>query len=362
MSTAWYKSRSIPKRIRSWTSSSNSGIINHPGLPPAPSPAGAPEATTNRHRQRSRPRRGIEIWDTTCIVTNMASQYVPNCPILINPANPRLSGVSTFPYFPKGGPEPRKEFQPTKDAHPIMGYVSQWGGMEVGQGMMFPANVVDGLVHQLGGKQFLSMCQRTLRTRQLDRVQEGHAIVTPTAGGLMTSTNYQYIIHTVPPFYDQLDNTLLSLSYTNSLQLACKLALSEGGRTNTPIPQGQSNNNPHQQQQSDSSSSSSNPNLDDDDDDDDYNNVIRIACPLLGAGCRGYPLHEAIDIASRTLFEWLVWQNSTTYDDSDDRAHSSTPTSIVLALGIPSSETRAMIIQAFDEEYNSRIEQFSIRQ
>ena len=41
--------------------------------------------------------------------------------ILINPANPQLSGVSQFPYFPRGGPVPKKF--PNKDAHHIMGYV-----------------------------------------------------------------------------------------------------------------------------------------------------------------------------------------------------------------------------------------------
>ena len=32
-----------------------------------------------------------------------------------------------------------------------LGYVSSWGGMEVGQGMLYATSVVDGLVHQLGG-------------------------------------------------------------------------------------------------------------------------------------------------------------------------------------------------------------------
>jgi hypothetical protein len=51
---------------------------------------------------------------------------------LINPANPNLSGPNAFPYFPRGGPQPK--LQPHRHAHHIMGYVTQWGGMDVGSG------------------------------------------------------------------------------------------------------------------------------------------------------------------------------------------------------------------------------------
>lgn len=54
--------------------------------------------------------KSIEIWSTTCIVTNFGkNQNITNCSALVNPANPELSGVSAFTYFPRGGPVPKVE-------------------------------------------------------------------------------------------------------------------------------------------------------------------------------------------------------------------------------------------------------------
>ena len=118
MSTAWYKPSAVPKLLKAFSASSY-------------------------------PSRSIEVWNTTCIVTNFGKSKASACSVLINPSNPSLTGVKKFPYFPQGGPEPKE--QPKKYEHRIMGYVSQWGGMDLGTGMLFAANVVDGLVHQLGG-------------------------------------------------------------------------------------------------------------------------------------------------------------------------------------------------------------------
>jgi hypothetical protein len=61
----------------------------------------------NKHNKRS-----VEVWNTTCIVTNFGkNQKQTACDALINPANPELSGVSQFPYFPKGGPVPKQKPQ-----------------------------------------------------------------------------------------------------------------------------------------------------------------------------------------------------------------------------------------------------------
>jgi hypothetical protein len=96
-------------------------------------------------------QRRIEIWTTNCIVNNFGKTTIANCSILINPSNAELSGVSNFTYFPRGGPVPEKiSSSMHRDWQPL-GYVSNWGGMEVGNGMLYPVSVVDGLVHQLGG-------------------------------------------------------------------------------------------------------------------------------------------------------------------------------------------------------------------
>lgn len=130
-------------------------------------------------------------------------------------------GVHKFPYFPVGGPEPSK--QPDKDPHHIMGYVSQWGGMPLGNGMLFPHNVVDGMVHELGGWQLRLQIWLLGSTNGNDdeRCPVGHAVSTGP-GGLRQ--NYDQIVHTVPPFYkhckDENPEYLLSLCYRNALQLS----------------------------------------------------------------------------------------------------------------------------------------------
>lgn len=112
MSTAWYKSNRVPKLIKEWSTTTNS-VTNSTSSPLKRFAAVDGQTMT---------RRSIEVWDTTCIVTNFGRATEPsNCQVLINPANPNLTGVSKFPYFPRGGPEPT--LPPSKDAHHIMGYV-----------------------------------------------------------------------------------------------------------------------------------------------------------------------------------------------------------------------------------------------
>lgn len=268
MSTSWYKSKTIPKLIQTY--------------------------------QTKHLKLNIEIWETTCIVTNFSDK----ANILINPANPSLSGVSKFPYFPRGGPEPK--LPPTKDAHPIMGYVTSWGGMDVGNGMMFSANVVDGLVHQLGGKRLAQELQTNIQEQ--DRIKEGNAVWTSGVG------DYQYLIHTVPPFYNSSrgdgeddygndSNALLQKCYQSSLDLA--------------IQKYQPTNN-----QKD----------------------IRLACPLLGAGCRGFSVESAIDHCIKGISNYDR-EESTKQDDCN----------ITIAFGIPTLEVRSLLIESMDVQFNKLI-------
>lgn len=248
MSTAWYRTNVIPKRVWRW---------------------------------RICPSLAVEVWDTTCIVTNFQAD------MLINPANPSLSGVSKFPYFPKGGPEPRQP--PGKDAHHIMGYVTQWGGMEVGQGMLFAANVVDGLVHQIGGVPLREELERH------KHCNEGDAVWTLAHGDL--KDRYPGgIIHTVPPFFDQTDNSLLEVCYKSSLaEVARRQAI------------------------------------------EDNHGDIRVACPLLGAGCRGFSVDLAINAAANAL----------TKHGSIGTGEAKTKTA-TLAFAIPSGEVRKHLAQTFE--------------
>ena len=229
-----------------------------------------------------------------------------NCSVLINPANPQLSGVSKFPYFPKGGPVP-KEYPKRDVGWHATGYVTQWGGMEVGEGMLFASNVVDGLVHQLGGWQLGLECQwlPVLQENEHEggeRCPVGHAVATGP-GSSALQEHFDTIVHTVPPFYlhhpgNDPEGYLLE-AYRNSLRVAFDQGKGE----------------------------------------------LRVACPLLGAGGRGFPLDAAIRVAGQASWRWL---DQDLGDDSTDERQQHT-----LAFGIPDMEIAEQLLEAVQERMES---------
>ncbi|KAL3918987.1 MAG: hypothetical protein SGILL_003979 [Bacillariaceae sp.] len=249
--------------------------------------------------------------------------------MLINPANPQLSGVSKFPYFPVGGPQPKEGFAINKDTHPIMGYVSQWGGMETGDGMMFAANTVDGLVHQLGGKALERACQDALVIHNHEHshghqrvLKEGQAVITPAVGNLLHDTPYQHIIHTVPPFHKLEHNTSVSVDDDDESSRTTEEILAASYRSALDLAAASS----FVQE----------------------NERIRIATPLLGCGCRGFP----VDVATEVAAEALLGSSDGVDDDNSSSSSSSTTCSpmmtMTLAFGIPSGEIRQQLVDAFD--------------
>ena len=270
MSRAWYKPHATPQLVES-ISRSMAG-------------------TTTRRRRR---RRTVQVWNTTCAVTKAGKASPMACSVLITPANPQLSGVSKFPYFPKGGPAP-KEY-PQKDSHHIMGYVTQWGGMEVGGGMLFAANVVDGLVHQLGGWRLALECQYlpVLRQPGDERCPVGHAVVTGP-GGAELQAHFDRLVHTVPPFYDHHPDPehFLREAYRNSLAVA-------------------------------------------------FGSSSRVACPLLGAGGRGFPLDIAIRLAGEASRRWLHEQDEDDEAEDDDCHHEQ-----ALAFAIPDMDIAEKLVES----------------
>lgn len=203
---------------------------------------------------------------------------------------------------------------PDRDPHHIMGYVTQWGGMDVGSGMLFPAAVIDGLVHQLGGKQLQKECtmlsehslsyvyhnqqsMTVLSEHQEVKCPVGTAVIS-SAGGAELKAEYDNIVHTVPPFFkyppslsDELSTALgiesTEESWAYDLLLSCyhqSFQLAFGQRRNCrkqwiiSLLRKQLVQNPE-------------------------NN--RVAVPLLGAGCRGFPVSMAIDAAAKGSTLWL---------------------------------------------------------
>lgn len=201
------------------------------------------------HSSFSYGNKSVELWTTTCIVTNFGSSS--RCRSLINPSNAHLSGTANLSYFPRGGGPVPHSF----DREPTLFQTSStWGGMEVGKDMLFPASVVDGLVHLHAGRQLQKeiawlLLQRNKATDELCPV--GSAVQT-TGGNL----DYETILHTTPPFYNDKDSDhKLKQCYHAALGLVT----------------------------------------------DDQ----RVASPLLGAGARGFPRDVAITLACSAVSEWM---------------------------------------------------------
>lgn len=187
---------------------------------------------------------------------------------LLNPANEALVGAR-FPYFPRGGPVPHL---------PKDGYVlssSRWGGMDAGEDMLYPVQVLDGLVHEEGGPQLLKYLQ-TLPVQAPFRDAVGQPVRCPV-GGSVTSPSFGsltsfvgQIIHTVAPFGNDVDwESKLLGCYLSSFRLAW------GPSSNTKS----------------------------------------MASVLLGAGCRGISVQNAARVASIACFAYsqeLLGGNKTT--------------------------------------------------
>jgi O-acetyl-ADP-ribose deacetylase (regulator of RNase III) len=249
--------------------------------------------------------RSIEIWTTPCIVTNFGHRKHPfvhtttGCQlseaaaaapankeskwILVNPCNAGLTGCRNFPYFPRGGPVPEESVSSAvhRDWQPL-GYVSQWGGMNVGDGMMYAVSVVDGLVHQMGGWKLQAELEwiRVLRTtaRHQAACPIGSAVAT-SAGNDTLAMNYDAIIHTTPPFYKHDANPEVGLSkcYSSILERAFKKAPDRSALSKFFAT-----------------------------DSSDMPTATKVAVPLLGSGARGFPVDVACQIAVQALQPWLV--------------------------------------------------------
>ena len=254
------------------------------------------------------PHTFLEIWTTTCIVTNFGQDTAAKTSILVNPSNPQLSGTSNFPYFPRGGPVPKAAPTNTmhKDWQPL-GYVSQWGGMEVGNGMLFPVSVIDGLVHLYGGWKLKMECQwHRLQAAKEDPCPVGTAVVTSAGrNDNKLATSFTHVVHTTPPFYTTTTTTTddpTSAAIVTSQQLgSCyhavmKQAIGAFHEKKSSITG--TLNKARQQQQQDE---------------------LRLAFPLLGSGCRGFPHEIAMEIAvSASLQACRDWSYHTTTTNDDD--------------------------------------------
>ena len=171
---------------------------------------------------------------------------------LINPSNEALVGTR-LPYFPRGGPVPIPQNSSTSNS-------SRWGGMDAGEDMLYPVQTVDGLVHQESGYELLKFLMLlpeqvpyTDKAGQKIRCATGNCVLSPSYGNLRPY--FGRIIHTVPPFYNEMHwESKLESCYISSFVAAW-------GST-------------------------------------DMKQSASILSVLLGSGCRGIPIDEAARIAA----------------------------------------------------------------
>lgn len=211
-------------------------------------------------------RRCVELWRTSCCVTSPPGAAGQTHDVLINSANQQLVGTK-LPYFPRGGPVPDTSVAAgspeavQRDWVPP-GFVSRWGGMEIGAKMLYPVQVVDGMVGILGGAELRRACSR-LPTVSADgaRCAIGEAVSTPAFGKLRQY--YARIVHTVAPFHTRADKTPTP-DWALLLERCWHSSLAQASDAQT------------------------------------------IVAPLLGAGARGAPLRDAATVAARATVGWLT--------------------------------------------------------
>ena len=142
-----------------------------------------------------------------------------------------------------------------------MGYVTEWGGMDVGNGMLFPVSVIDGLVHLHGGWKLQAECKWLSLKMGGQPCPVGTAVRT-SAGNATLAEHYNTIVHTTPPFYNYEQEPARRLG--QCYQAAFELAFSSRSEKD----------------------------------------IRRVAFPLLGAGARGFPVTIAVQVAAQNIWKW----------------------------------------------------------
>ena len=273
-----------------------------------------------------------------------------------------------------------------------MGYVTQWGGMDVGKGMLFAAESIDGLLHQFGGLRFRAECnlvpphpwanaylnqQRPKPVANIDqksndkKIEVSNIVNSPNHNtkcpvGTAVSTfspiqsQYDRIIHTVPPFYNyppsmteelkrllgieidenekglhRLSKELLRSCYRQSLQVAFDSSNNEDlsySLRNNPIASMLGLGKYSHNQQSIRSH--------------------RVAVPLLGAGCRDFPKDVALEVAALESASWLLSESKK--EDHTTEAESLPEEESVVAFGLLESEDAEALANSIEETIQLR--------
>jgi len=144
---------------------------------------------------------------TKCIVKYPPSEVheKKHTKSLLVPTNPILTSTTLFPYFQRGGKPITKI-----PLRPASASSSQWGGMDAGTGMVYPVQTVDGQVYSLGGPEYWSalanMRQQLQQSYKEARLSEDDKSDLPeslscSAFGHLKTVGYDHIIHVASPVF-----------------------------------------------------------------------------------------------------------------------------------------------------------------
>ena len=170
---------------------------------------------------------------------------------LVVPTNETLTSTSKFGYFSTGGRPPADGgSKASTQSWAPPGFVSSWGGMEIGPGMSYATQTVDGVVSLLGGAEYKAELAE-LRARAAPLLPRGSAV---SMTGRFGKLPFDELVHCSVPFNDCSDaSSLLSACWLASLRSA-----------SAPL----------------------------------------ICTPLIGAGCRGFANEVAAEAACLAVREW----------------------------------------------------------
>ena len=133
---------------------------------------------------------------------------------LINPANSALVGTARA-YFPRGGPVPPPP--PPGLQHSSSG----WGGLDAGTGMLYPAQVVDGLTHMHAGPELRGSLAGLPADANGSRCPIGAVVLTDA---YRLAGRFHRIAHTPTPFWPAAQSNAATTKVWRSQLLSCYLS------------------------------------------------------------------------------------------------------------------------------------------
>jgi O-acetyl-ADP-ribose deacetylase (regulator of RNase III) len=211
--------------------------------------------------------------------------------------------------------------------------------MEIGSNMMYPNQVIDGIVHRLGGNALSQKCKNILKSQQCvdGKLPLGTAVVTSCKDIQELETLYDFIIHTTPPFYPHYNGSDSSKNHDHEIEVLKKCYTSSFHRIEEFYRQGKGKMGDEFSTTSSlwetvlswmngKSSVVKNHDL-------GNAKTVRIGIPLIGAGARGFPSNVAVHVAATQSVSWMK-------DHRRDRPMDSLPhedgnRDCVVAFGIP---------------------------